>query len=79
VKVRTNPTVVEKAALAAGGVTALANAVGVSSQAPSMWKARRSVPAEYCPSIERATRGVVRCEELRPDVDWSVLRQPEAA
>lgn len=31
-------------------------------------------PAEYCPDIERATRGEVRCEELRPDVDWAVLR-----
>lgn len=32
-------------------------------------------PAEYCPSIERATG--VRCEELRPDVDWSVLRNSD--
>ena len=28
--------------------------------------------------IERATRGAVRCEDLRPDVDWSVLRRPAA-
>lgn len=37
----------------------------------------REFPAEYCPTIERATmeKGtVVRCEELRPDVDWNVLR-----
>lgn len=34
-------------------------------------------PAEYCPSLERATDDAgerVSCEELRPDVDWSVLR-----
>jgi len=31
-------------------------------------------PAEYCPAIERATAGQVKCEDLRPDVDWSVLR-----
>lgn len=32
-------------------------------------------PAEYCPAIERATDGRVRCEDLRPDVDWAVLRR----
>lgn len=32
-------------------------------------------PAEYCPAIERATDGLVRCEDLRPDVDWAVLRR----
>ena len=34
----------------------------------------RQVPAERCPAIERATDGAVRCEDLRPDVDWGVLR-----
>ena len=34
----------------------------------------RPIPAEHCPAIERATGGAVRCEELRPDVAWSVLR-----
>jgi DNA-binding transcriptional regulator YdaS (Cro superfamily) len=37
-----------------------------------MWKARGRVPAEHCPSIEAATG--IRCEDLRPDVNWSVLR-----
>lgn len=40
-------------------------------------------PAEYCPALERATQGAVKCEALRPDVEWSVLRgesrQQEAA
>lgn len=41
-------------------------------------------PAEYCPALERATQGAVKCEALRPDVDWAVLRctsprDPEAA
>jgi DNA-binding transcriptional regulator YdaS (Cro superfamily) len=39
-----------------------------------MWKHRGRVPAEHCPSIERATQGAVRCEQLRPDVEWFVLR-----
>lgn len=55
----------------AGGGTALAVAIGVSTNAPRMWKTRGNVPAEHCPSIERAT-GVL-CEELRPDVEWEVL------
>lgn len=36
---------------------------------------RNRVPAEYCPLIERETDGAVRCEELRPDVAWDVLRE----
>lgn len=34
----------------------------------------RPVPAERCIEIERITQGAVRCEELRPDVNWAVLR-----
>jgi DNA-binding transcriptional regulator YdaS (Cro superfamily) len=64
-----------------GSVSALATAIGVAGSLPSMWKARGRVPAEHCPAIERVTGGAVRCEELRPDVDWGVLRghQPETA
>jgi len=39
-------------------------------------------PAEYCPDIERETAkkdARVSCEELRPDVDWAVVRSGEAA
>lgn len=57
-----------------GGTSALASAIGVAGSLPSMWKARGRVPAEHCPAIERATGGAVRCEDLRPDVDWGVLR-----
>lgn len=62
----------ERAIEAAGGVSILAGRIGVSASAPSMWKARKRVPAEYCPAIERETG--VRCEDLRPDVAWDVLR-----
>ncbi|HOX27342.1 MAG TPA: YdaS family helix-turn-helix protein [Candidatus Krumholzibacteria bacterium] len=27
-----------------------------------------------CVSIEKASRGAVRCEELRKDVDWAYLK-----
>lgn len=54
---------------------ALAEAVGVSQVMISQWKTgARRVPAEMCPDIERATGGAVRCEDLRPDVDWAYLR-----
>lgn len=57
-----------------GSAAALARTVGVPASLPSMWRKRGRVPAEHCPAIERATAGAVRCEDLRPDVDWSVLR-----
>lgn len=60
-----------------GGVKNLADRVGVAQPTVSMWKARRRVPAEYCPAIERETG--VQCELLRPDVPWDVLRLRAAA
>jgi DNA-binding transcriptional regulator YdaS (Cro superfamily) len=68
-------TPLERAIELAGGVGALASAIGVAPSAPSMWKTRGNVPAEHCPAIERATAGGVRCEDLRPDVAWEVLRE----
>jgi DNA-binding transcriptional regulator YdaS (Cro superfamily) len=64
----------ERAIEKAGGVSALAISIGVAASAPSMWKSRARVPAEHCPAIERETG--VRCEDLRPDVNWAVLRAP---
>ena len=53
----------------------LARALKVSEVIISQWKTgSRQVPAERCIEIERATDGAVRCEELRPDVDWAYLR-----
>ncbi|WP_295378426.1 helix-turn-helix domain-containing protein [uncultured Pseudacidovorax sp.] len=54
---------------------ALARSLGVRPPTVNQWcKGERPVPAEQCPSIERATGGAVRCEDLRPDVAWDVLR-----
>jgi len=53
----------------------LARAIGAHPVTMSQWAAEsRRVPAEHCPAIERATGGAVRCEDLRPDVDWTFLR-----
>lgn len=65
----------DKAAEIIGSQTALAALLAVSKGAVSQWKEPgRRVPAEHCPLIERATAGAVRCEELRPDMAWDVLR-----
>lgn len=59
----------------AGGITRLANELGMKYQLLQGWTRdgrEYATPAEYCPAIERLTG--VRCEELRPDVEWSVLR-----
>jgi len=56
----------------------LAKALGVGQSLIAMWFFRSRVPAEYCPAIERATARKVRCEELRPDIDWAILREQVA-
>lgn len=58
-----------------GRRSAMARSIGVPAILISQWAyAQRQVPADRCPDIERMTDGAVRCEDLRPDVDWSVLR-----
>jgi DNA-binding transcriptional regulator YdaS (Cro superfamily) len=58
-----------------GNQAALATALGRTRAAISRWLAQQ-VPAEVCPDIERLTG--VRCEDLRPDVSWGVLREQTA-
>jgi DNA-binding transcriptional regulator YdaS (Cro superfamily) len=66
----------ESAISICGSQAALASALQIKQQHVWNWLNRpgAKVPAEYCPAIERATAGKVRCEELRPDVAWDVLR-----
>jgi DNA-binding transcriptional regulator YdaS (Cro superfamily) len=70
---------VRRAIVAFGDQPAMAVALGVSQSTVSEWATdKRPVPAERCPAIERMTRErgqVVSCEELRPDIEWSVLRE----
>lgn len=72
-------------ALAFEGVAArMAARYNVSDQTVSWWrKGERNgrpqpFPAEHCPDAEELTGGDVRCEELRPDVNWGVLRTKAA-
>lgn len=62
----------DRAIKLAGGNTKMARSLGVSGPAVVyQWKQTR-VPADKCPDIEALTG--VKCEELRPDVNWAVLR-----
>lgn len=57
----------------AGGVSSFAQAIHApSDKAVRAWKHIGSIPADYCPTIERVTG--VACERLRPNVDWTYLR-----
>lgn len=51
----------------------IARQLGVKPQAVQQWF-KRKTPVIRCPEIERITEGKVTCEELRPDVNWKVLR-----
>src|SRR5574337_1690959 len=62
-----------------GSQSALALAIGRAPQVVNNWVRRGNVPAECCPEIERATSGQVRCDVLRPAVDWGYLRGSETA
>lgn len=73
----TNIHPIDRAAALIGSQARMASLLGVTRAAVNQWKTEgRTVPAEHCPAIEEATGGAVLCEELRPDVNWSVLRKP---
>lgn len=69
---------VDKAISLVGSLSELSSLLGVSPQVVSNWRLDgRNVPVERCIDIEKATNGMVRCEELRGDIDWSYLRGSE--
>ncbi len=79
----------ERAISAAEGITKFAAALRLKSHSVAhQWRLTR-VPAEMCPEVERLTLKIaderndpsliVRCEDLRPDVAWDVLREQAGA
>lgn len=59
-----------------GRATGLARAVGVTPVTIHEWAhGKKRVPFKRCLDIERESAGAVRCEDLRPDIDWAYLRQ----
>lgn len=64
------------AAAALGGQTQLARVLGVTPPAVNQWiSGFRPIPVLQCPAIERATG--VSVEELRPDVCWHRVPDPD--
>lgn len=58
-----------------GEMARLIRSMNIAQPIVSLWvSGKRRVPAERCPEIEKFTEGKVTCEELRPDVNWKVLR-----
>lgn len=69
---------IDKAVRLLGGPVKAAGALHIRHyQTIQRWQREGTVPADYCPTIERATSGAVRCEDLRPDVDWAYLRSTD--
>ena len=65
-------TALNEAIRIAGGISLFTPLVGApSANAVKAWRIS-GVPERYCPTIERVTG--IRCEMLRPDVEWAVLR-----
>lgn len=58
-----------------GGPTAVARMLGIKAPSVLGWNGRP--PPDRCPALERATAGKVTCEELRPDVRWYRVADPE--
>lgn len=51
-----------------GGVSKLADAIGLRQNVVSNWRQRDRVPANQCIAIETATSGAVSRHDLRPDI-----------
>lgn len=65
---------IKRAAQIVGSQRELARQMGVTPGRVCQWATTDRIIADYCPKIERITGGQVRCEDLRPDVDWAYLR-----
>ena len=61
-----------KAIALAGGITKFSKSLGLSSHMVAHQWVKTRIPAERCPDIELLTG--IKCEQLRPDVKWSVVR-----
>lgn len=71
---------IQKAIDVLGGQRQLGDSIGV--QVAQVWQwtnAKRPVPIEHCVAIEKATKGAVTRQELRPDDFWLIwpdLKKP---
>jgi DNA-binding transcriptional regulator YdaS (Cro superfamily) len=59
-----------------GSQSKLADCLGIRASFVSAWfNGDRPIPMQLAIAIERETAGDVTVEELRPDVDWAVIRR----
>jgi DNA-binding transcriptional regulator YdaS (Cro superfamily) len=66
---------IRKACGEVGSQVSLANRLCVSVSMVSQWcTGARPLPTDRAIEIERVTEGAVTVEELRPDIDWAVIR-----
>lgn len=63
----------------AGGVRSVSLELKINRQSVYDWIRAGRIPAERCIDLERLSGGNVRCEQMRPDVDWAYLRNPANA
>lgn len=65
----------KKAITIVGGQRKLALICGVSQASVSKWlNGISKIGEDKAILLEQALNGLVTCEELRPDVNWSVIR-----
>ncbi|HDR1413179.1 helix-turn-helix domain-containing protein [Pasteurella multocida] len=65
---------INKAIALLGGQSALARACGVSQPTVNKWVNGGNMDVKHIVSIIKATDGRVTAEEIRPDVDWAVIK-----
>lgn len=58
-----------------GGPTAVAKMLGIKAPSVVGWGGR--VPSDRCPDLERASEGRITVEQLRPDVRWVRVPDPD--
>jgi DNA-binding transcriptional regulator YdaS (Cro superfamily) len=59
---------IDKAIKKAGGLSALADKLGIRPQTVWNWQDRGKVPPDHAIAVEEATEGAVTRYELRPDI-----------
>lgn len=59
-----------------GGPAVVARMTGVKTPSVIEWR-RRGIPVERCPAIEKGSSGKAPCEQLRPDVVWHRVPDPD--
>lgn len=69
---------IERACESIGSQRALASAISVTPATVNQWcSGERPIPIDRCPSIESKTKGVVACDDLRPDVAWVRIKDKD--